>query len=112
MEDCIFCKIVSGQIPCNKVYEDEAVLAFTDVNPAAPTHVLVIPKKHVQDIMQVADMEIVSSIMAAVQKIVHKLGLEQDGFRLVVNTGKAGGQTVPHLHFHILGGRMMEWPPG
>ncbi len=110
--DCIFCKIASGQIPCKKVYEDEKVLAFYDVNPAAPTHVLVIPKTHVQDIAKVEDMEIVSAIMGAVQKIVRELGLEQDGFRLVANTGAMGGQTVPHLHFHILGGRAMEWPPG
>lgn len=112
MEDCIFCKIAGGEIPCNKVYEDEAVLAFHDINPAAPTHVLVIPKTHVQDITKVEDMEIVSAVMAAVQKIVHELGLGQDGFRLVVNTGKNGQQTVPHLHFHIIGGRMMSWPPG
>lgn len=110
--DCIFCKIANGEIPCKKVYEDEQVLAFYDISPAAPTHVLVIPKKHVQDIMQVEDMGITSAALAAVQKIVRDLGLEEDGFRLVVNTGKMGGQTVPHLHFHILGGRMLVWPAG
>lgn len=114
MEDCIFCKIVKGEIPCKKVYEDERVLAFHDVNPAAPVHVLVIPKKHMQDITQVSaeDMVFVNAAILAAQKIVKEMGLSGDGFRIVINTGKMGGQTVPHLHFHILGGRMLAWPPG
>ncbi len=114
MEDCIFCKIVAGEIPCKKVYEDEQVLAFYDVNPAAPVHVLVIPKKHIRDITQVSaeDMAIVSAVILTAQKIVKEMNLSEDGFRVVINTGKMGGQTVPHLHFHILGGRMLAWPPG
>jgi histidine triad (HIT) family protein len=113
MEDCIFCKIVAGEIPCKKVYEDEQVLAFYDVNPAAPVHVLVIPKKHIRDITQVSaeDMAIVSAVILTAQKIVKEMNLSEDGFRVVINTGKMGGQTVPHLHFHILGGRMLAWPP-
>ena len=114
MEDCIFCKILNGEIPCKKVYEDDQVLAFHDVNPAAPVHVLVIPKKHIQDITQVCaeDMPYVDAAIRAAQKIAAELNLYPDGFRLVVNTGNLGGQTVPHLHFHILGGRMLAWPPG
>lgn len=114
MENCIFCKILKGEIPCKKVYEDEQVLAFHDVNPAAPVHVLVIPKKHIADIAQVSaeDMVYVNAAILAVQKIVQEMNLSEDGFRVVINTGKMGGQTVPHLHFHILGGRMLAWPPG
>jgi histidine triad (HIT) family protein len=90
------------------------VLAFHDVNPAAPVHVLVIPKKHIEDITQVAaeDFAYVNAAIQAAQKIVADLNLSDGGFRLVVNTGTMGGQTVPHLHFHILGGRMLAWPPG
>lgn len=112
MEDCIFCRIVSGQIPCEKVYEDESVVAFHDVNPAAPTHVLVIPKEHIEDFMHVKDPNMLTLLTGAAQQIARRLGLEQDGFRLVVNTGRLGGQTVRHLHLHILGGRAMAWPPG
>ena len=114
MEDCIFCKIVSGEIPCKKVYEDDLVLGFYDVNPAAPTHVLVVTKKHIPDIMHLSkeDMDCTAAAIRAVQKIAGELNLAQDGFRVVINTGKMGGQTVPHLHYHILGGRLLAWPPG
>ncbi len=114
MEDCIFCKIIDGQIPCKKVYEDDWVLAFFDLNPAAPKHVLVIPKKHFADITEITskDMKYSSAIIEAVQKIVKKLDIIEEGFRIVINTGSYGGQTVSHLHFHVLGGRFLAWPPG
>ncbi len=113
MEDCIFCRIAHDEIPVSKVYEDDLVIALLDANPVAPTHVLVIPKKHLKDIMQVSegDMKYVVAATRAIQQIVRDFKLD-DGFRVVVNTGTMGGQTVPHLHFHILGGRKMAWPPG
>ncbi|MPM92477.1 Purine nucleoside phosphoramidase [bioreactor metagenome] len=113
MEDCIFCRIVAEEIPCSKVYEDDLVLAFHDVNPAAPTHVLVIPKKHFTDIttLSAGDMKYVAAAISVIQQIARELELDS-GFRVVVNTGSEAGQTVPHLHFHLLGGRKMEWPPG
>lgn len=114
MEDCIFCRIAHDEIPFSKVYEDDLVVALLDANPVAPTHVLVIPKKHFTDIMQLSenDMKYVVAATKAIQQIARDFELEKDGFRVVVNTGTMGGQTVPHLHFHILGGRKMAWPPG
>ena len=111
MEDCLFCKILSGEVPCDKVYEDDKVLAFNDINPAAPVHVLVIPKKHFENFVSADDVYI-SAIKKAVITITDQLGLSEKGYRLVFNTGDDGGQTVHHLHCHILGGRFMEWPPG
>ena len=113
MEDCIFCKIVNEEIPCSKVYEDDLILAFHDVSPVAPTHVLVIPKKHFTDMTELSedDMKYVVASMRAVQQIARELELDE-GFRVVLNKGSLGGQTVPHLHYHLLGGRRMEWPPG
>ena len=110
--DCIFCKIVAGEIPSKKVYEDEKVYAFYDVAPAAPTHILIVPKVHCDNILKLEDPEVFTAMQKAVKKITAELGLDQSGFRLVVNTGKDGGQTVEHLHFHLLGGRTLEWPPG
>ena len=111
MDDCLFCKIVNGEIPCSKVYEDDMVLAFNDINPAAPSHVLIIPKKHFPNFVSVDD-EYILAIRNAVKIITAQLGLDEKGYRLVFNTGDDGGQTVHHLHCHILGGRFMEWPPG
>ena len=111
MDDCLFCKIVNGEIPCGKVYEDDMVLAFNDINPAAPSHVLIIPKKHFPNFVS-ADDEYILAIKKAVKIITGQLGLDEKGYRLVFNTGDDGGQTVHHLHCHILGGRFMEWPPG
>lgn len=113
MEDCIFCKIVNEEIPCSKVYEDDLILAFHDVGPVAPTHVLVIPKKHFTDVTELGeeDMKYVVAATRAIQKIARELELN-DGFRVVLNKGVKGGQTVPHLHYHLMGGRSMEWPPG
>lgn len=114
MSNCIFCKIVNGEIPCSKVYEDEKVLAFNDINPAAPVHVLVIPKQHIGSVLELneSNISITVDIFNAVNKIARQLGLEKDGFRVVANTGVNGGQTVAHLHYHILGGRSLQWPPG
>lgn len=111
--DCIFCKIVSGEIPSKKVYEDEDVLAFYDLSPQAPTHILVIPKKH---IISAADIdENNSEVVAKIFEVIAKLSKEfnfSDGFRVVSNCGDSAGQTVKHLHFHLLSGRDFGWPPG
>ncbi len=112
--ECIFCNIVNGKIPAKKIYEDEQVIAFNDISPAAPAHVLLIPKKHIANLLEVAadDQQLIAHMMSTVPHIVKQLGLAEEGFRLVVNTKDNGGQTVNHLHFHILGGRFMTWPPG
>ena len=115
MSNCIFCKIVAGEIPSKKVYEDDVVIAFHDIEPQSPVHVLVVPKKHLADLMAVKpdDQALIARIMTAViPQLVCDLELKEKGFRVVVNTGADGGQTVPHLHFHLLGGRAMAWPPG
>lgn len=104
MEDCIFCKIVKGEIPSKKVYEDDDVLAFYDVNPLAPIHVLVIPKKHIENIVAVEDPSIISKIFESINKIAKQLNIADDGFRVITNCGKNAGQEVKHLHFHILAG--------
>ncbi|CUH94150.1 hypothetical protein P22_0212 [Propionispora sp. 2/2-37] len=112
--ECIFCKIATKQIPVEPIYEDEQVIAFPDINPAAPVHVLLIPKMHIDHLLAVKpqDSAILARLSAAIPKIAAKLGLTDDGFRVVINTKKNGGQTVHHLHYHILGGRSMNWPPG
>src|SRR5262245_26659627 len=112
MADCLFCKIVAGQIPATKVAENETCLAFRDIGPKAPTHVLVIPKAHVDSINEVKDPSIVAAMTAMAQEVATAEGIAAKGFRLVVNTGADGGQTVFHLHMHVLGGRSMTWPPG
>ena len=115
MDQCLFCKIIKKEIPSRVVYEDEKVLAFNDVNPQAPVHILVIPKLHRKSLLEFQEKEegsLIVHLFSVVQKIVKEIGLDQKGFRLVVNTGQDGGQTVFHLHFHILGGRFMTWPPG
>lgn len=112
--ECIFCKIIDGSIPSKKVYEDEMVLAFHDVTPVAPIHILIIPKKHISSIMDVeeADLGYISRIHLAAQKIAKDFGLDDKGFRVVNNCGKEGGQTVFHIHYHLIGGRNLSWPPG
>ena len=112
--DCLFCKIIAGDIPSNKVYSDEHVYAFHDINPAAPTHVLVIPNKHLSAVNDGSEENeaLFGKLVLAANKIVAQLGLEEPGFRYVINTGADGGQTVFHLHLHILGGRALGWPPG
>ena len=111
MENCLFCRIAAGEIPSNKVYEDEKVLAFRDIDPQAPTHVLLIPKQHFANILE-ADPETIAYMHSVIVRIVKELGIAESGFRVVINTGEDGQQTVRHLHVHILGGRSMQWPPG
>ncbi|MEA4892723.1 MAG: histidine triad nucleotide-binding protein [Peptococcaceae bacterium] len=113
MTECIFCKIAAGEIPSSKIYEDQQMLAFKDINPAAPVHVLFIPKKHLANLgeMTAADEGLLGHMMAVVGKVALELGLTE-GYRVVSNCGEKAGQSVNHLHFHLLGGRNLQWPPG
>ena len=112
--DCIFCKIASGEIGSTKAYEDDKVLAFHDISPAAPTHILIIPKCHISSANDITgdNSHIVAHIYEAAAKLARDLGLAEGGYRIVNNCGADGGQTVNHLHFHLLGGRSLQWPPG
>lgn len=112
--DCLFCKMVAGDIKPNVVHEDDQVLAFRDISPQAPTHVLVIPKKHIVNLetLEAGDAPLLAHLLLTAQKIARDLGIADNGYRLVNNCGRYGGQTVYHLHFHLLGGRHMTWPPG
>jgi len=109
---CLFCKIINKEIPASIVYEDDKVLAFNDINPQAPVHILVIPKKHVDTVDELADMSVVSDLFAVMKKLAAEQGVDKSGYRIVVNHGRDAGQAVPHLHFHLLGGRGLHWPPG
>ena len=106
MEDCLFCKIIKGEIPSTKVYEDEDILAFNDINPAAPIHILVIPKKHIESLahMKKEDEAIVGKIYGVINKIAEEKGFKDTGYRVIVNGGRDAGQEVMHLHFHVLAG--------
>ena len=111
--DCVFCKIANGESPSKKAYEDDRVLAFYDLDPQAPVHILIIPKEHIQSVEDITEEN--SAIVAHIFEVAAKLAKENNlekGFRVVSNVGKDGGQSVPHLHFHLLGGRSMKWPPG
>ncbi|MCG0274759.1 MAG: histidine triad nucleotide-binding protein [Thermosediminibacteraceae bacterium] len=112
--DCVFCRIVNKEIPAAVVYEDEEVMAFKDINPQAPVHILIIPKQHLTSIMDLDDSnsDVVKKIIKVAQNLARENNIDKKGFRVVVNTGNDGGQTVHHLHFHLLGGRFMTWPPG
>ncbi len=112
--DCIFCKIAAKEIPVKAIYEDNQMIVFPDINPVAPVHVLAIPKKHIPNLMEIEaeDTALIGYIMTKIPHIASILGVADEGFRVVVNTKNNGGQTVPHLHWHILGGRFMAWPPG
>ena len=114
MDDCIFCKIAAGEIPAERVYEDDKVVAFRDLNPQAPTHVLVIPRQHIATINEVsAEHEAtIGRLFSAARQIADQEGFAEQGYRTVINCNEAGGQTVFHVHLHLLGGRMMHWPPG
>ena len=109
MEDCVFCKIIDGKIPSEKVYEDENVLAFKDINPVAPIHILVIPKKKKKKLIDVKeeDSYLIAEIFKAINKIVKQLNIEKDGFRVIANCGRDGGQEVMHIHFHIIAGKKL-----
>lgn len=111
---CLFCKIIAKEIPGEIVYEDEHALAFKDLKPVAPTHVLVVPKKHIAAIHDLIpdDAATIGNVFVAARKVADQLGLTAAGYRLVVNDGDAAGQTVHHIHIHVIGGRQMTWPPG
>lgn len=114
MSECIFCRLAAGEIPSDRVYEDEDVLAFRDLNPQAPTHVLVVPKKHIATLLEISsdEVDLLGKLQAAAVEIARQEGLDEDGFRLVTNCLEGAGQSVFHLHVHLLGGRPMSWPPG
>ena len=106
MENCLFCKIIAGEIPSNKVYEDEQVLAFRDIAPQAPVHVLIVPKRHMANVLE-CDGETAQQLVAAVKKVAELEGVAESGFRVVSNCGRDGAQTVGHLHIHVLGGKQL-----
>lgn len=112
--DCLFCKIIAGEIPSTKVYEDEQVYAFLDIDPQAPTHIILIPKEHISSANALTDANaaVVGHIFAVAAKLAKEQGFAERGYRIVNNCGEDGGQTVGHLHFHLLAGRNLGWPPG
>ncbi|MCT4632872.1 MAG: histidine triad nucleotide-binding protein [Firmicutes bacterium] len=112
--DCIFCKIANKEIPATIVYEDDYVLAFKDLNPVAPQHVLIIPKKHIASLNDLSqeDEVLMGKVILVASKLAKELGIDDAGYRIVSNCGKNGGQTVGHIHYHLLGGRELQWPPG
>lgn len=114
MADCLFCKIIAGEIPSGKVYEDEDVYAFNDISPEAPAHVLIVPKEHISSANDITEdnAAVVSRIFLAAKKIAAEKGIAESGYRIVNNCGEDGGQSVKHLHFHLIGGRSLSWPPG
>jgi histidine triad (HIT) family protein len=109
---CIFCKIVKKEISSSIVFEDDKVLAFNDIDPKAPVHILVVPKAHVDSVADLKDTAVISDLFAVMKKLAEEKGIDKTGYRIVVNHGKDAGQAVPHLHFHLLGGRLLNWPPG
>ena len=114
MDDCLFCKIAAGEIPSKKAYEDDEVLAFYDIAPQAPVHVLVIPKRHIESAQTLTneDGALLCHMFEMVRTLAAELGVADGGYRVVPNVGQAAGQSVPHLHLHLLGGRSLQWPPG
>jgi histidine triad (HIT) family protein len=114
MSDCLFCKMISGEIQPDTVYEDDEVLGFRDINPQAPTHVLVVPKTHIATINDLQDQhtDLIGKLFLAAKKIAHDEGIAEEGYRTLINCNAGAGQTVFHIHLHILGGRPMGWPPG
>lgn len=112
--DCIFCQIVSGDRNADMVYQDDRVVAFNDINPKAPSHVLVVTRDHVESLNDAGprDESLLGHLLRVTSKVANQVGIAEDGYRVVINTGENAGQSVPHLHVHVLGGRQMEWPPG
>ena len=112
--NCLFCRIANGEIPAKKIFEDADAIAFQDINPQAPTHVLVIPRRHIPslDDLTDSDAQAIGKTIVRASTIAHDLGLHVDGYRLVANNGEGAGQTVFHIHFHLMGGRRFTWPPG
>ena len=114
MSDCLFCKIVSGEIPCDKLYENDKLIAFRDIDPKAPTHILDIPKKHIRSIneLDISDQNLAGEILLTAKEIAKIENIESSGYRTIFNTNSDGGQTVYHIHMHVMGGRQLHWPPG
>ena len=114
MNDCLFCKIINGEIPGSIVYRDDRLVAFNDINPQGPTHVLVIPKRHIATLNELSDTDdaLVGELVRRAAAIAKERGLSANGFRAVFNTNREAGQTVFHIHLHLIGGRPMRWPPG
>ena len=114
MADCLFCKIAAGDIPSNKLFEDDQLLAFYDIDPQAPVHFLVIPKKHIDSaaVLTEDDAALLGHIYAVIAQLAARLGIAENGYRVVTNVGADGGQSVKHLHFHVMAGRSLAWPPG
>lgn len=114
MEDCLFCKIAAGQIPSKIVYQDETVVAFEDINPKAPHHILLIPRRHIASMADLTldDGPVLAALFVAAARLARELGLSERGYRFVTNVGPDAGQSVFHMHFHLLGGRPFSWPPG
>jgi len=114
MSDCLFCKISNGQIPAKIVYQDDKAMAFEDIHPEAPIHVIIIPRKHIPTVLDITDedQDIMGYLCLIAKKIAVDKSLTKDGFRLILNYGKSGGQEIPHIHIHMLGGRLFGWPPG
>ncbi len=114
MSDCLFCSIANGEIPSQFVYEDDKVVAFKDINPEAPYHILIIPREHISSALEINEENsaIVGHIFTVASCLAKEFGFDKDGFRIVNNCGRDGGQTVGHLHFHVLAGRNLGWPPG
>ena len=112
MTDCLFCKMIAGEIKPDVVYEDGAVLAFRDINPQAPVHILIIPKVHVETLNDLDDSVLAGKLLQTAIKLANQEGLAEEGYRTVLNCNEKGGQEVFHLHLHLLGGRQMLWPPG
>ncbi len=112
--DCLFCKIAAGEIPSTKVYEDDKILAFRDIEPQAPQHIIIIPKEHISSANEITEgnSTVVAKIFETAAKIAKELGFSENGYRIVNNCGEDGGQTVGHIHFHLLAGRELGWPPG
>ena len=114
MEECIFCKIITGDIPAKKVYEDEKIIAFEDINPQAPTHTLIIPREHIPTLNDLSqeNKELIGRMFLVASELAAKAGVSEEGYRLVMNCNRAAGQEVFHIHLHLLGGRIFTWPPG
>jgi histidine triad (HIT) family protein len=112
MADCIFCRVASGEIPAQVVRRGDGMLAFRDINPQAPTHLLVVPTEHVPSLNEVRDEALLGRLLAFARDAAREAGIADEGYRVVVNTNSEAGQTVFHLHLHVLGGRAMRWPPG
>ena len=112
MSECLFCKMASGEIKPDVVFENERILAFRDINPQAPSHILIIPKRHIATLDQLDDQVLAGELLLTVKQLAEQEGLTAKGYRSVININEHGGQEVPHLHLHLIGGRQMSWPPG